>query len=276
MVSLVIPCFNNVALTKQCVGSVLRNTDPDRTPYQIIAIDNGSTDGTAEYLAETAAVLVRNGDNLGYVRAVNQGLCAAAETDVVVLNNDTIVTPQWLERLLAHLKREENVGIVGPRSNAVAGVQRLVDAPTTAHVAEIEAYAQRLAEQHPGTCTNVPRVIGFCMLVARPVIEKIGGLDPLFGMGNFDDDDYCLRARLAGFAVVVANDVYVHHVGSSTFRNFSPSFYDYVIQENWKKFAKKWHLPVNHLTRGYTVDLQKLLPFDPARHAIPFCETSLE
>jgi GT2 family glycosyltransferase len=260
MVSIIIPCLNNLDLTKQCVQSIVRNTHKVFTPYQIILVDNGSADGTGEHFRYWADewfetyVLIENTENLGYVHAANQGLARADGDYALLLNNDTVVTPHWLERMLQPFTQfpQLNLGIVGPRSNYCAMPQMVADAPKEADVAQIDAFAEQLAQQEAGQFTVLQRVIGFCVLISRPVIDAIGGLDPRFGVGNFDDDDYCIRARLAGFEVGMVHDAYVHHVGHATFNQFPASYYNKLMQDNWKTFAKKWRLPVNiPPQRGY-------------------------
>jgi len=111
-------------------------------------------------------------------------------------------------------------------------------------------------------------VVGFCVLISRSVIEEIGGLDARFGLGNFEDDDFCLRAAIAGFRCVIASDCFVHHFGSRTFAGERIDR-DRLILDNWELFKEKWGLPPE-LAYGQPYDLTSVFeqPFDPARH---FC-----
>jgi cellulose synthase/poly-beta-1,6-N-acetylglucosamine synthase-like glycosyltransferase len=83
---------------------------------------------------------------------------------------------------------------------------------------------------------------GFCLLTKRQVVDDIGGFDEQFLIGNYEDDDYCLRAQLAGYKLLVAQDTYVHHFGSATFQGENIDFSEQ-LQSNWELFKKKWKLP---------------------------------
>ena len=85
----------------------------------------------------------------------------------------------------------------------------------------------------------VQRITGLCMLITGPCFRKVGCLDERFGIGNFEDDDYCVRARLAGFVCVIAGDVFVHHFGSQTFKALGVD-YAALLEENKGKFLDKW------------------------------------
>jgi tetratricopeptide (TPR) repeat protein len=188
----------------------------------------------------------------------------------VLLNNDVVVTEGWLGRLLASARRHAAIGLVGPFTNHISGPQQL---PAVGYDTEslegLEAWAERFAREHAGQQQAHWRAVGFCLLIKRAVLEKIGGLDERFGRGNFEDDDFCLRARLAGFATVLARDCFVHHYGGRTFAacgiDFAAS-----MEENWRLFREKWRVPEGI---GYRDDYD-MSPhleggFDPSRHRCP-------
>lgn len=240
LVSIVVPVWNNLALTRTCLGSLRRYT---REPYEVVVVDNGSTDGTPEYLATVPGIrVVRNDRNLGFAAACNQGLAAASGRHAVLLNNDVVLTPEWLEGLLAHVHADPRIGIVGPRTNFAGGPQQL---PTVGYrsLDGLEAFARERRRQHLGERTILDRVTGLCMLISGPCLRKVGALDERFGIGNFEDDDYCVRARLAGFQCAIAHDVFVHHFGSQTFRALGID-YRALLEKNRRIFLEKW----SHLT----------------------------
>ena len=102
------------------------------------------------------------------------------------------------------------------------------------------------------------------MAIGRDVIDAIGGFDTRFEVGNLEDDDLCLRARLAGFRLLVADDSYVHHFGHKTF-DLVADDYDALLQENAMRYRMKWDLPLDRDPRG----LLPGRPFDPARDRVP-------
>ncbi|NSW76215.1 MAG: hypothetical protein HPY68_05470 [Candidatus Atribacteria bacterium] len=139
----------------------------------------------------------------------------------------------------------------------------------------MQEFARSWSLEHAGKWDSVPRVIGFCMLVKRAVIEKIGGFDPIFGTGNFEDDDFCLRLQLAGFTIKIAHDVFVHHFGSKTFQSERID-YRTLIQRNWELFKKKWNLPENlPMERGYIPRNLLQQPFQREKHFVPLSFTPL-
>src|SRR5260221_8752736 len=115
------------------------------------------------------------------------------------------------------------------------------------------AFARKRHEAHRGLSLETPRAVGFCLLLARAVLERIGGLDERYGSGNFEDDDFCIRARIAGFRIRIAQDVFVHHTGSQTFKHSGINYRDAMVR-NWELFRKKWQLPSSAtLSSGYPV-----------------------
>jgi hypothetical protein len=106
----------------------------------------------------------------------------------------------------------------------------------------MEAFAAYWRYMYRRQTIVVESVIGFCMLIRRAVVEAIGGLDEIFGKGNFEDNDFCLRARLKGFEVRIAKDVFIHHQGSLTFSSEKID-YSRAMKRNWELFKAKWGLP---------------------------------
>ena len=111
LTSIIIVTFNQLEYTRRCVESIQRLTDE---PYELIFVDNGSSDGTVAYLKSLAgATVIENTDNRGFPAAVNQGIAAAKGSRILLLNNDTIVTTGWLRRMLAALDSDPKIGLVG-------------------------------------------------------------------------------------------------------------------------------------------------------------------
>ncbi len=236
--SIVIPTHNQIEFTRQCLDSLRTNTDG---PFELIVVDNGSTDGTVEYLEDCPDVmLVCNRENRGFPTAVNQGIRLARGKWVLLLNNDTVVPSGWLSRLLRPLRYDDSIGLVGPCSNRVSGEQQIE--VVYEDVDQLDAFAAELAERNDGAIEDTDRLVGFCLLIVRRLIDHIGLLDEGFGLGCFEDDDYALRARQAGFRVVIARDAFVHHYGSQTFRGSGIDLAD-LLRRNQDRFVTKWSHP---------------------------------
>jgi GT2 family glycosyltransferase/2-polyprenyl-3-methyl-5-hydroxy-6-metoxy-1,4-benzoquinol methylase len=240
LVSIIIPVRNQRDLTEECLASIARNTDQS---HEIILIDDASEAETAGYLQSLeSATVIRNETQLGFAASINRGIRAANGAFLLLLNNDTLVTPGWLGRLIDHT-RDTHIGIVGAVSNHAAEPQLYseLDYPDTA---ALDLLSLRLAEELKGLRLSVPKVTGLCMLIRRDLIQTIGGFDPRYGLGYCEDDDFCVRAKLAGFDIAVARDVFIHHYGSRTMSDESDNPDDR-MQSNWVVFKEKWglHLP---------------------------------
>ena len=252
LVSIIILAHNQLRDTQQCLASLEKHTP---LPHELILVDNGSTDGTGGYFRQYAAKhdharVILNRSNLGFAAGNNQGLACARGDAVLLLNNDTVATPGWLERMLATLELYPECGLVGPVSNSVSGPQ-LVASPNYSSLDQLPKFAAQWSAAHAGQSTEAARLVGFCLLLRRAVVEKIGGLDPQFGSGNFEDDDLCLRAALAGFKLRIALDSYVHHTGGQTFKAARID-YRASLERNWELFKAKWNLPADAtLDTGY-------------------------
>ena len=150
--------------------------------------------------------MIRNLSNLGFAAGCNQALAQARGRYLVFLNNDTVVTPGWLSNLVACALHDwPNVGLVGPVSNCAASPQHVQG--EYRDLSDIDLFAIRHRQQFAGKAVGVERLTGFCLLVRREIVEQVGGFDERYGLGFFEDDDLCVRAREAGFKLVVAQDV---------------------------------------------------------------------
>lgn len=254
LTSLIILCCNQLEYTRQCLESVLQHT---REPYELVLVDNGSSDGTLGYLEEirrrrrpARTLVIRNETNRGYIAGCNQALEQAKGQYVVFLNNDTIVTPGWLEGLIGWVLKEwPNAGLVGPVSNGAMDAQCI--RPGYTDLADLDAFAANRRQTFAGKMLAVPRLTGFCLLVRRDVLDRIGRLDERYGMGFFEDDDLCVRAREAGYRLLIALDVYIHHFGNRTFQELGLDTRER-LEANFELFRAKWgpeyvagyHLPL--------------------------------
>lgn len=238
LVSIIIPAFNQLEYCRQCVASVLMHTT---YPYRLILVDNGSTDGVGDFFDSVPdAVVVHAGKNLGFAGGVNLGL-ERAEGHVLLLNSDTITPRGWLERLVAALDADPRIGMVGPMSNCVSGSQQ-IDGLTLSQMDEINAFSEELSRRNAGQLRDVARLVGFCLLIREETAAKVGRFDDTYGVGNFEDDDYCLRVLRAGYRLCVAEDCFVFHYGGRTFLGMGvvDDTWRALIAQNEKTFHEKW------------------------------------
>lgn len=217
---IIIPVYNRPDLTTRCLKSICEHT---RVPFNLILIDNNSDPETRDYLRSFTSVhenvlLVRNEENVGWVKALNHGIRLSTSPFVCVMNNDTVVrTGGWLSKMIDIAVMEDDIGLVNPHFQAKRCV--LPDWPFI----------------------EVDFCRGYCMLIKRYVIDKIGFFDESYGLGYYDDDDYSVRAIRVGFRCVRASGVFVEHIGDSTFSDmFKKTKRLELHEKNKKLFYSKW------------------------------------
>lgn len=241
LVSILIPCCGQLEYTRLCVPSVLRFT---RDPYELIFIDIGSLDGTAEYLAGIKAAsrvhveIVRTPTDSGISDACKTAIQKAAGEYLVLLNNDTVVTEAWLDQLLGLVKMSPAIGMTGPMSNYAAPPQLIETVPyrvgprkgrevglsstggdSLIDVEAVNRFAGELREKNRGKWLESDRLGGFCLLLKRQVLKKMEehGLNEWSDLSLFDTDILSSKARQAGFTLACCRDLFIHHFGTRTF-----------------------------------------------------------
>lgn len=240
LTSIIILTFNQLRYTKECVDNIRKHT---HDPHEIIFVDNGSKDGTVKWLRRLVQEspgykLIENERNLGFAKGCNQGILVSSGEYILLLNNDVVVTEGWLSGMLECLNSAPDTGIVGPMTNFVVGIQKVENVGYKA-LDYLSDYARSFRLRYRYRRIPSERLVGFCMLFRRGLSEKIGLLDERFGSGNFEDDDYCLRASLEGYKNLIAGDVFIHHYGG---RSFIGSGIDHKSQwlRNKVLFSEKW------------------------------------
>jgi GT2 family glycosyltransferase/glycosyltransferase involved in cell wall biosynthesis len=256
---------------RRCLWSLTHKTG---RPFSLIVVDDGSDQETSDYLDAFAArvpaveLIRRTQPPHGYTLAANAGLTASRCDYVVLLNSDTVVSPGWLERILARGERDEQVGILGPLSNAAShqSVPELRDDGAWATnplpdwlTVDGAAFA---IERGPRVEALLPFLNGFCFAIKRSVIETIGYLDEqTFPGGYCEENDYSQRARDAGFELAVVDDAYVYHSKS---RSFGTSGREELARGNYELFRAK-HGP--ELIDGLVTELEAETKLRPTRTA---------
>lgn len=213
MVSIVLVSYNEGQLTKNCVDSIRQNVT---LPYEIIVVDNQSKPETLAVLEQIPDILlIKNNRNAGFPAGCNSGLAVAAGDLVWFLNNDTIVPPGSLERMAELLMSDDTIGMVGPVTNRINGVQQIpVDYTEDAGILP---FAARIRREYANQTQRMIRLVGFSMLMRKATLDELGGLDERMGIGTFEDDDLSLRLVAHEYRLLVARDAFIHHIGNASF-----------------------------------------------------------
>ncbi len=218
---IIIPVWNQLQLTKECIDSISEHT---KLPYNLIIIDNNSDKETENYLKSLKGkdglnvALIRNEQNLGFAKAINQGMKVSHADYICLLNNDTQVYDGWLKELINVAQSNLRIGIVNPGGTD-------------------SSYGN---SEIKGKWSEIGFATGFCMLIKKEVKEKVGLLDEAFDVGFFEDTDYCKRAKNAGYICVSAKASCVYHHEHKTFEFFDKDSIDDLFEKNKEIFYKKW------------------------------------
>lgn len=229
MISIIIPVCNQHDMTYECISQVLKYT----TDCEIILVDNGSEPPIKPpFSGFIETRIIRNEENKGFPKAVNQGIKEAKGDIIILLNNDVIVTEGWAYKLARQLGIVDITGfgsnfsqyisgkdiysIVGPVTNYAAGVQAIE--ANYQSIDEMEKFAGQIAEEYEGDITDVNFVIGFCMAFKKSLYDELGEFDESMWPCSGEEIDFCFRAREKGYKIGIVNEVFLHHEGSITFR----------------------------------------------------------
>ena len=250
-VSVIVVTYNNLALTQDCLRSIERYSD--YANLEVIVVDNASADDTPAYLTAWATQgdgrnVILNSDNRGFAAANNQGLAVASGEYLVLLNNDTYVTPGWIATLLAHLRHNTTLGLIGPVTNNIGNEARI-----DIHYDDMDGMLQVAGDytaRHAGELTPLHTAAFFCVAMRRAVYDKVGPLDEAFGIGFFEDDDYCRRVQQAGWSIACADDVFVHHQLSASFNQLKQEKRQALFERNKNIYEEKWGAWLPHTYRS--------------------------
>ncbi len=210
LTSIVILTYNELSYTKKCIRSIQKHTP---IAHEIIFVDNGSRDGTVRWLRNLVQEnsnykLIENERNLGFAKGCNQGILESSGEYILLLNNDVVVTDGWLSGMLECLNSSTETGIVGPMTNNVTGLQKIENSGYVS-VDHFDDYAKSFRERYRYRRIPSARLVGFCMMFRRKLVESIDLIDERFGTGGYEDQDYCLRAELEGYRNLIAGDVFI-------------------------------------------------------------------
>lgn len=239
-VSLIVLTYNNLDLTKKCLDSIVNNTSYNN--YEVIVVDNLSTDGTQDYLLSKYGQyenfnIILNEDNLGFAAGNNIGLLAATGDILVIINNDTYVSPYWLEPIVKALDSSE-VGLVCPVTNNI-GNEAKVDIHYQSFN-EMTTHALDYTCDHVGELYPMDCVAFFCVGMTRATYELVGPMSEEYGLGFFEDDDYCMRVMGLGLKNYAVEESFVHHHLSASFNKLKNNKKEDLMKKNQAIFESKW------------------------------------
>jgi N-acetylglucosaminyl-diphospho-decaprenol L-rhamnosyltransferase len=221
-VSLVMALYNQLPYTRQCLAALEACTP---APFELVLVDNGSTDGTTEFVRRLPYQVIFNDKNLGCAKAWNQGIRASKGSVVGILNNDIVLTKGWLERLLEFMARSGHA-IVSPSAR---------EGPLNY---DLDSYANAFI----ACCSRATRseIYGACFLVQREVFDRVGLFDEAFSYGGCEDTDFVWRARAAGFTAGLTGSVLIHHFVMVTQDAIKKNETHTFPKANMAHFEAKW------------------------------------
>ena len=270
--SIVVLTYNQLKEgTAPCVESLFLFTP--KQDFELILVDNASSDGTPGYLRSLQkehdnVKVILNDENKGYAAGNNDGMRMAEGECLVLLNNDTLVTPGWLDALLGPLERDRTIGMICPVTNS-AGNEQMIILPSLNEENYVEV-AGRYTSRNKGHLFDTEKLGFYCVAFRREVLEKVGPLDENFGIGMFEDDDYCLRVRRAGHRLVINEGCFIYHKGSLSFKRLVGKEYQELFERNREYYQSKHGVPwlFNDLTLAYfrqmRMEIEALQRRDPA------------
>lgn len=257
--SIIILTHDNLNYTQMCINSIMKYTD--KGTYEIIVVDNNSGDGTVQWLKEQQYIrTIFNNENYGFPKGCNQGIEISEGENILLLNNDTIVTKNWLNNMTKCLYSNINIGAVGCVTNNCSNYQTIECNYET--IEEMFDFSEKYNISNEELWEEKVRLIGFCMLIKKVVVNEVGLLDEIFTPGNFEDDDYSYRIIKSGYKLFLCKDTFIHHFGSVSFKE-NPQEYSETMKINQKKFLNKWGFDSNDSSKiRYDVIEQIKEPLD--------------
>jgi O-antigen biosynthesis protein len=223
LIDIIIPVYRGLAETRACIESVLASANSTR--FELVVINDASPDpGMAELLADLEAdhkiTLLTNENNLGFVATCNRAISLHPDRDVLLLNSDTLVHGNWLDRMIACARTDATIATVTPFSNnaTLCSYPKIGESqvmPTGDALARLD---QIFATVNAQQCVEIPTGVGFCMWMNRVALNEIGAFDEAaFGRGYGEENDWCFRALAAGYHHVLCADTFVAHKGEVSF-----------------------------------------------------------
>jgi len=242
-VSIIVLTYNQLEYTEKCISSIINKTAYPN--YELIIVDNNSCDNTQEYLKQIEkqyihVKVILNEKNYGFAGGNNIGIKYSSGEYFIFLNNDTVVTRGWITGLLKHFDNNQRLGLVGPVTNSIGNEAMIKTDYDTLESMDIFAYdytTKLMGAQYK----DISTLAMFCVAISRRTFEAVGYLDENYKVGMFEDDDYSFAALKKGYDITCAEDVFVHHFGSVSFKKLENKEYKAIFENNKKYYEKKWN-----------------------------------
>jgi GT2 family glycosyltransferase len=240
-VSIIVVSFNNLEYLRLCIESIFEYSNYPNV--EVIVVDNGSADGSAEYLKgkkeEGRLEAILNPQNLGFAKANNQGIEISSGEYIILLNDDTVVTQDWISGLIKYLSLS-GIGMVGPVTNEIGNEAKIKIAYSS--LEEMRKWAMEYTRAHKGKYFEAKMLALFSIAFKKSLLDKVGLLDERFEVGMFEDDDFSLRVKNAGYKTICAEDIFVHHFGKASFKKLRDQEYLKIFNKNKELFENKWSI----------------------------------
>ena len=225
ILDVVIPVHNAREATLRCIESVLRTANQAWAQFDVIVVDDASSDvelkRALDVLFERGEIkLIRNEVNLGFPSSVNRGMALNGDRDVVLLNSDTLVHGDWIDRLRRAALSDWKIATVTPFSNngEICSYPTICQAASMPDLSALSELDGRAASANAGLSCTLPTAVGFCMYIRRQALDEVGNFDSeSFEKGYGEENDFSLRAEAMGYRNLLAADVFVAHEGGSSF-----------------------------------------------------------
>ena len=239
LTSIIVLSYNTLYYTRKTIESIVLHTSE---PYEIIIVDNASTDGSVKYLNFIQSKYdnikaVFNDKNIGFSAANNQAAKYAKGKYLMVLNSDVIVPRGWLSNLINSLNSDSKIGAVGTLSNSISGRQQIDT--TYSNEDEFIEFAKTIMKKNKGRVLPRRRLAGFAILIEKKLYDEIEGFDESYKLGNFEDDDFSLKITNKGYSLMVDESLIIHHYGSQSFK-LNNIDYSESLKQNERIFKSKW------------------------------------
>ncbi|PXF59231.1 MAG: hypothetical protein C4B58_03690 [Deltaproteobacteria bacterium] len=223
VVDIIVPVYGGLQETRQCLDSALSN--PQKTPFELVVIDDASPDHALkayiEHLAEAGSItLLRNKNNIGFTGTVNRGMTLHPDRDVVLLNSDTEVANDWLDRIRRCALSDPKISTVTPFSNnaTICSYPVFCQENSLPQGWDIGSLDRLFSGTNSGAIIDIPTAVGFCMYIKRPCLDQLGLFDEKsFGLGYGEENDFCMKAAKVGWRHVLCGDTFVYHAGGVSF-----------------------------------------------------------
>lgn len=224
-VSIIMPCFNALDYTKQAIESVLINTN---VSYELILINNGSQDGTKEYFDYLKNKLKAKGflkkitifqfkQNLGVAKSLNLGILKSVGKYICYLNNDIIVTKDWLLKMVRRFKIDKTVSVVGTMFNMFEDKQFVKQVEKDKSI--VDKVARYVSVSNKGKTKKADMVHGLCMLMKKSIFKEMGMFDEKFYPCFGEDLEFIERLKKNKYKMVDAMDVFIFHYWNRSVRS---------------------------------------------------------